>query len=109
MKHKSTFTIFSLMVMMMFGFTGLMAQDTSSDASYNSEGGFGIRLGGIISKQKFDEGNLAEDPESKFGADIAIMYSLPSGVWRSPKTSGLIPFGSRNATIPWPAISATAA
>ncbi len=79
MKHKSTFTIFSLMIMMMFGFTGLMAQDTSSDASYNSEGGFGIRLGGIISKQKFDEVNLAEDPESKFGADIAIMYSLPLG------------------------------
>jgi hypothetical protein len=79
MKHKSTITIFSLMIMLMFGFTGLMAQDTASDASYNSEGGFGIRLGGIIAKQTFDEGNLAEDPESKFGADIAIMYSLPLG------------------------------
>lgn len=79
MKHKSTFTIFSLMIMMMFGFTGLTAQDTPTDASYNSQGRFGIRLGGIISKQTFENGNLAEDPESKFGADIGILYTIPIG------------------------------
>ena len=79
MKHKSTITLFSLMIMMMFGFTGLMAQDTTTDASYNSQGRFGIRAGGVISKQKYDEGNLSVEPESKFGADVAIMYTFPIG------------------------------
>ncbi|MBK8832922.1 MAG: PorT family protein [Saprospiraceae bacterium] len=66
MKRNLLLHFFSLMIMMMFGFTGLMAQDTTTDASYNSQGRFGIRAGGVISKQKYDEGNLS-------------MYTFPIG------------------------------
>ena len=39
----------------------------------------------------------------------AIMNSVPASVLRSPKATGLIPFGSRNPNIPTPVIIATAA
>ena len=61
------------------GMTTLQAQDSQASDSYNSEGRFGIRAGGIISKQKFEDGMLDEDPESKFGLDVAILYTLPIG------------------------------
>jgi hypothetical protein len=77
---KQTFTLSLIaLAIVLTGFTTLSAQDTSADASYNSEGRFGIRAGGIISKQKFDEGMLDVDPESKFGLDVAILYTLPIG------------------------------
>lgn len=52
-------------------------QDTDDD--YNEQGRFGIRVGGIISKQRFEGGNLNNDPESKFGLDLAILYTIPIG------------------------------
>lgn len=77
---KQTFTLSLMVLAIVFtGFSTLRAQDTSTDASYNSEGRFGIRAGGIISKQKFEDGMLDEDPESKFGLDVAILYTLPIG------------------------------
>lgn len=79
MKKIFTLKLFVLAVMMMIGCSALQAQDSTGDESYNSVGRFGIRLGGNITKQTYDDGNLAEDPESKFGADVAIMYTLPIG------------------------------
>jgi hypothetical protein len=79
MKKMTTIKLLSLACIVLMSVSGLVAQDTSTDASYNSVGRFGIRLGGNITKQNFDNGSLAEDPESKFGADIAIMYTLPIG------------------------------
>lgn len=74
-----TFKLSALTILVVMSISNIQAQDTSSDAAYNSEGRFGIRAGGVISKQTYDEGNLSDDPESKFGADIAIMYTLPIG------------------------------
>jgi hypothetical protein len=75
MKRTFTFKFLGLALMMMTGLSSLHAQDES----YNSEGRFGVRAGVLISKQNFDEGNLAVDPKSKFGADLAILYTLPIG------------------------------
>lgn len=46
---------------------------------FNSHTRFGVRVGGVISKQDFDGGNVTEDPESKFGADIGIVCAIPIG------------------------------
>ena len=74
-----TLKLSGLAIILLLSISGLRAQDSSSDAAYNSEGRFGVRLGGIISKQTFDEGNILEDPESKFGLDIALLYTIPIG------------------------------
>lgn len=79
MTKTTTIKFLSMAFIVLLGFSGLSAQDATTDDSYNSVGRFGIRLGGNITQQSFDDGNLAEDPESKFGADIAIMYTLPIG------------------------------
>lgn len=76
--NTNSLRIVGLVILMISGFTLLQAQD-SSDASYNSEGRFGIRGGVTISKQNFEGGNLTEDPKSKFGADLAILATLPIG------------------------------
>lgn len=74
---KKSFTIYmlTLVSLIITGATTVMAQDSG----YNADSRFGIRAGGVISKQKFDEGNLTEDPESKFGLDVAVLYTLPIG------------------------------
>jgi hypothetical protein len=46
---------------------------------FNSSTRFGIRAGGIISKQDYEGSSVTEDPESKFGADIAIVCAIPIG------------------------------
>jgi hypothetical protein len=77
---KLSFTLrFVAFALLFTGFSTLNAQDSTADASYNSEGRFGVRVGGIISKQKFEDGMLDEDPESKFGLDVALLYTLPIG------------------------------
>jgi hypothetical protein len=79
MKNRFTIKFIGLAIILMISASGSIFAQDSGDAGYNSEGRFGIRLGGIISKQTFDEGNLADDPQSKFGADVAILYTLPIG------------------------------
>ena len=39
----------------------------------------GIRRGVLISKQQYDQGNLDVNPESKFGADIALVADIGLG------------------------------
>ncbi len=46
---------------------------------FNSHTRFGIRVGGIISNQDYEGSDVTEDPESKFGADIAILCAIPIG------------------------------
>ena len=47
---------------------------------FNSKTRFGLRLGGVISKQDYESSNsLAEQPESKIGLDLAIIASIPIG------------------------------
>jgi hypothetical protein len=76
MKHVFTLKFFGLAFMLLFSsLSGLNAQDEA----YNAEGRFGVRGGVVISKQKFDQGNLDEDPKSKFGLDVAILYTIPIG------------------------------
>ena len=45
---------------------------------YNSKTRFGIRGGGVISKQDYDESNaLSEDTEGKIGADLGFVITIP--------------------------------
>ncbi len=46
---------------------------------FNSQTRFGIRVGGIISKQAYEGSSVIEDPESKFGGDLAILCAIPIG------------------------------
>jgi hypothetical protein len=47
---------------------------------FNSKTRFGIRLGGIMSKTDFENSNdPTADPESKIGADLAILCAIPIG------------------------------
>ena len=46
---------------------------------FNSHTRFGIRAGGIISKTDFESSNPTENPESKIGADLAILAAFPIG------------------------------
>jgi len=46
---------------------------------FNSHTRFGIRAGGIISRQDYEGSPVTEDPESKFGADLAILAAFPIG------------------------------
>jgi Outer membrane protein beta-barrel domain len=46
---------------------------------FNSKSRFGIRVGGVISKQDYESSTVTEDPESKFGGDLAILYAIPIG------------------------------
>lgn len=46
---------------------------------FNSKFRFGIRGGGIISKTEFESEDPTENPESKFGADLAILCAIPLG------------------------------
>ena len=78
--YKSlTFKLSGLAFMLLMSISSIQAQDAASDASYNSEGRFGIRGGVVMSKQNFEDGNLDEDIKSKVGADVAILYTLPIG------------------------------
>jgi len=47
---------------------------------FNSKTRFGIRGGGIISKTDFENtDDPAEDPQSKIGADLAVLCAIPIG------------------------------
>jgi hypothetical protein len=76
MNKLITIKILGLALLMVFGLTGLQAQD---DEKPNSKTRFGIRGGVTIANQTFEDGNLNEDPESKFGVDLAILFKLPLG------------------------------
>jgi hypothetical protein len=53
--------------------------DNTDDNDYNSKPRFGIRVGLIIARQTFEDGNLDENASSKFGADIAAVLNIPVG------------------------------
>jgi len=44
---------------------------------YNSKTRFGIRAGGLISKQDYENSMLTEDPTSKIGGDLGIVVTIP--------------------------------
>ena len=46
---------------------------------FNSHTRFGVRAGGIISKTDFESSTATENPESKIGADLAILAAFPIG------------------------------
>ena len=46
---------------------------------FNSHTRFGVRAGGIISRQAYEGSDVTEDPESKFGIDLAILCAIPIG------------------------------
>lgn len=46
---------------------------------FNAHTRFGVRVGGIMAKQDYEGSDVTEDPESKFGADIAILCAIPIG------------------------------
>jgi hypothetical protein len=46
---------------------------------FNSHTRFGIRAGGLISKQDYESSANTENPTSKFGPDLAILASIPIG------------------------------
>lgn len=52
---------------------------TTNTYAQNDEGFLGIRVGAVISKQKFEQGNLDSDIKSKFGLDLAAVLNLPLG------------------------------
>ena len=89
-------------IIMIFSYAGIKAQDTTrintttttttnasstttddddinDDDDYNEEARFGIRAGVNISRQKFEDGELDENAQSKFGADFAILVDIPIG------------------------------
>lgn len=102
MKTAKTFSVLIAALIMIFSYTGLKAQDTTrintttttttnasstttddddmnDDDNYNDEPRFGLRAGVNITRQKFEDGELDENSQSKFGADFAIMANIPIG------------------------------
>jgi len=67
------------LIILSFSSVAIGQDNSTPDKGYNSHGSFGIRGGVTISKQQFDEGNLSEDPKTKFGADVGLIFSLPLG------------------------------
>lgn len=55
------------------------APEKAKKEGFNSHTRFGVRVGGIISKQDFESSDITQDPESKFGADLAILAAIPIG------------------------------
>jgi hypothetical protein len=105
MKTTLTIRLMGLALFLAFNTAGILAQSnviTASDSipkkdtiyvaaapaaapekekkeGFNSHTRFGVRVGGIISKQDFESSSITEDPESKFGADLAVLASIPIG------------------------------
>lgn len=79
MKKGSTIQIIGVAIMLMISYSGIQAQDSSSDESYNAQARFGIRGGVTIASQRFEDGNLDDDSKSKFGADVAVLFDIPIG------------------------------
>lgn len=100
MKTTQTIKLTALVIFMMSSIISIEAQDTTmvtpapaaapaappapkpekeKKDGFNSHTRFGIRAGGIISKTEFESSNPAEDPESKFGGDLAILAAFPIG------------------------------
>ena len=80
MKKLITLPTLVLACMMMLSIFGLQAQDAAaSKEGFNAKNRFGIRVGANIAKQTFDEGNLDQDPEGKFGGDLAILANFQIG------------------------------
>ncbi len=62
MKKVITLKVLGLALLMVVSISGIQSQDSSN-------GRFGIRAGGNITKQNFEDGSVSKDPESKFGLD----------------------------------------
>jgi len=46
---------------------------------FNSKTRFGIRAGGVISKQDYESSTPTEDPEGKVGLDLGLLCTIPIG------------------------------
>ena len=75
MKKVSMIKLLGLVAMLILSFTNIQAQHKSKKPESN----FGVRAGVVISNQHFNDGTLVQDPESKFGADLALLYTMPIG------------------------------
>src|SRR5690349_23714267 len=75
MKKVSMIKLLGLVTMLMLSYSGIQAQHKSDEAVSK----FGVRAGAVVSNQHFNEGTLVQDPESKFGADLALLYTIPLG------------------------------
>lgn len=78
MNKHFTSKLMGLAFLLICSVSGIQAQDDAS-SSNEKKGGFGIRAGVIISNQDFENGDLLNDTESKFGLDLAILYAIPLG------------------------------
>jgi len=102
MKPVKNIQVLIAAIIMVFSYSGIKAQDTThintttttttnasattiddgmndDDDNYNDQARFGIRAGVNISRQKFEDGELDENAQSKFGADFAILVDIPIG------------------------------
>ena len=73
---------------------------------------FGITLahnGNLTNWEQLKEEMFKNDRRHINTDSEAIRYSLPCSVSLMPRHSGRMPYGSRNASRPWPAICATTA
>jgi len=105
MKTTITIKLLSLAMLLLICFSGINAQDTTKIAidttpvvvpaatpadttapkpektkkdGFNSHNRLGIRVGGVISKQDYDDGGaVAENPEAIIGLDLALLYAIP--------------------------------
>jgi len=55
------------------------APEKEKKDGFNAHTRFGIRLGGIMSKQAYENSGISEDPQSKIGIDLAILCAIPIG------------------------------
>ncbi len=63
-----------LAFLLVVGIPAVQAQDDMGPKTQ-----LGIRGGVTISNQNFEDGHLDEDPESKFGMDLALLLKIPLG------------------------------
>lgn len=78
MNKLFTLKLIGLAFVLICTVSAIQAQDGSANPAANN-GGFGIRVGGNISNQDFENGDLLDDPKSKFGLDLAVLYAIPLG------------------------------
>jgi hypothetical protein len=55
------------------------APEKEKKEGFNSKTRFGIRAGGVISKQDYESSTLSEDTKGKVGLDLGILCTIPIG------------------------------
>ena len=75
MKKISLIKLLRLATIFILSVNSVQAQHKST----KDESNFGFRAGVVLSDQHFSDGTLIHDTESKFGADLALLCTLPIG------------------------------